>query len=85
MLEGVQRLFTSGAARISVSIQCVLVLAEGLCCVDAVTARINSAWKSFRELLPLLTDRTISPRHRDDVFSACVRAVLLHASETSGL
>ena len=51
-------------------------------CVDAVTARIKSAWKSFRELLPLLTNRAISPRHRGDVFSACVRAVLLHASET---
>ena len=51
-------------------------------CVDAVTARIKSAWKSFRELLPLLTNRAISPLHRGDVFSACVRAVLLHASET---
>jgi len=51
-------------------------------CVDAVTARIKSAWKSFRELLSLLTNRAIAPLHRGDVFSACVRAVLLHASET---
>ena len=51
-------------------------------CADAVTARIKSSWKSFRELLPLLTNRAISPHHRGDVFSACVRAVLLHVSET---
>ena len=51
-------------------------------CADAVTARIKSSWKRFRDLLPILTNRAISPQHRGDVFSACVRAVLLHASET---
>lgn len=31
-------------------------------CYDAITARIRSAWKKFRELLPLLTNRGISLR-----------------------
>ena len=32
-------------------------------CVDAVTAKIKSAWTNFRELLPLLNNRAIFPQH----------------------
>ena len=41
MLQGVQRLFTSGAARVSVSIQCVLVLAEGFVLARPQTGEQN--------------------------------------------
>ena len=51
-------------------------------CHDAITARIKCAWKSFRELLPILTNPAISPLHRGGIFNACVRRVMLHASET---
>ena len=51
-------------------------------CIDAITARVQSAWKKFRELLPILTNRGISLMSRGRVFSAGVRGVLLHASET---
>ena len=51
-------------------------------CHDAITVRIKCAWKSFRELLPILTNSAISPLHRGGIFSACVRRVMLHASET---
>ena len=33
-------------------------------------------------LLPILTNFAISPLHRGGIFSACVRRVMLHASET---
>ncbi|KAI8498339.1 hypothetical protein Bbelb_242830 [Branchiostoma belcheri] len=51
-------------------------------CSDAVTARIKSAWKSFHELLPILTNSYIPLRNRGHVFNSCVRSVLLYASET---
>ena len=51
-------------------------------CFDATTARIRSAWKKFRELLPLLTCRGISLSNRGNGYMACVRSILLHASET---
>ena len=51
-------------------------------CYDATTARIRSAWKSFRELLPMLTCRGISLKTRGFHYNACVRSVMLYASET---
>ena len=51
-------------------------------CHEATTARIRSAWKSFRELLPMLTCRGISLKTRGHHYNACVRSVMLYASET---
>ena len=51
-------------------------------CMDAITARMKSAWKKFRELLPILSNKSISLKSRGKVFVAGVRGVLLHASET---
>ena len=51
-------------------------------CYDAITARMRSAWKSFRELLPILTNRSISLHNRGHIFNVCIRSVLLHAYET---
>ena len=51
-------------------------------CSDAVSTRIISAWKAFRELLPILTNRGIRLKIRENVFNACVRKVLLYGSET---
>ena len=51
-------------------------------CFDATTARIRSAWKKFRELLPILTCRGISLSNRGNGYNMCVRSVLLHACET---
>ena len=47
-----------------------------------MTARIESAWKSFHELLPILTNKDISFVNCGKVFKACVRSVLLYGSET---
>ena len=51
-------------------------------CNDATTARVKSAWKSFRELLPILTNSCIPFKMRGHIFNSCVRSVMLHASET---
>ena len=49
---------------------------------NAVTVRLKSAWIKFRELLPILTNKSISSKSRGSVFSAGIRGVFLHASET---
>ena len=53
--------------------------------MDAVTVKLKSAWIKFRELLPILTNNSISPKSRGSVFSAGVYGVLLHTSDTWAL
>ena len=48
----------------------------------AVTTRVKTAWKKFRELLPVLTSRHLFNKTRGHVYSSCVRSAMLHASET---
>ena len=50
-------------------------------CERAIVTRVRCAWSKFRELLPLLTSRSISLKRRGHLFSSCVRSVLLHAAE----
>ena len=51
-------------------------------CEIAVTIRVKTAWKKFRELLPVLTSRHLSYKTRGHVYSSCLRSALHHASET---
>ena len=51
-------------------------------CEMAVTTRVKTAWKKFKELLPVLTSRHLSYKTRGHVYSSCVRSAMLHASET---
>ena len=48
----------------------------------STVARVRSGWKKFRELLPLLTNRTFSHKVKGRLFSACVRSAMLYGSET---
>ncbi|XP_057294790.1 uncharacterized protein LOC130623337 [Hydractinia symbiolongicarpus] len=48
----------------------------------SVTCRIGSAWKKFRELLPLLTSRVLSIELKGRLYESCVRSVMLYGSET---
>ena len=57
-------------------------LAQAGGCSDAVTARMRSAWKAFHDHLPIITNRGIALVYRGNVFTACVRRVLLYGSET---
>ena len=47
-----------------------------------VTTRVKTAWKKFRELLPVLTSRHLSYKTLGHVYSSCVRSAMLHVSET---
>ena len=58
------------------------MLSAGGGCETAVTTRVKTAWKKFRELLPALTSRHLSYKTRGHVYSYCVRRAMLHASET---
>ena len=58
------------------------MLSAGGGCEIAVTTRVKTAWKKFRELLPVLTSCHLSHKTRGHVYSSCVRSTMLHASET---
>ena len=45
-------------------------------------ARVKSAWKKFRDLLPLLTRRVFSHKAKGRLYQACVRSCMMYASET---
>ena len=58
------------------------MLSAGGGCEIAVITHVKTAWKKFRELLPVLTSRHLSYKTRGHVYSSCVRSAMLHASET---
>ena len=51
-------------------------------CDSAVTTRVRSAWKNFREYLPILTGKGFSLKLKGKVYATCVRSCLMHGSET---
>ena len=58
------------------------MLSAGGGCEMAITTRVKTAWKKFRELLPVLTSRHLSYKTRGHVYSSCMQSAMLHASET---
>ena len=58
------------------------MLSAGGGCEIMVTTRVKTAWKKFRELLPVLTSRHLSYKTRGHVYSSCIWSTMLHASET---
>ena len=51
-------------------------------CELSTTTRMKTAWKKFKELLPVLSSRHLSSKTRGRMYSSCVRSAMLHASET---
>jgi len=43
-------------------------------CDSTVTARVRSAWKKFREYLPILTGKRFSLKLKGKVYATCVRS-----------
>ena len=43
---------------------------------------MKTAWKKFKELIPVLSSRHLSLKTRGRVYSSCVWSAMLHASET---
>ncbi|XP_048759426.2 uncharacterized protein LOC125668999 [Ostrea edulis] len=50
-------------------------------CDPATTTRVKTAWKTFKELLPVLTSRHLSYKTRGRGYNTCVRSAMFHASE----
>jgi len=48
----------------------------------AVENRIRIGWNKFRHLVPLLTNKDLSLKVRERLYSGCVRSGMLHGSET---
>ena len=57
-------------------------LSAGGGCAMALTTRVKTAWKKFRELLPVLTSRHLAYKTLGHVYSSCMPSAMLHASET---
>ena len=51
-------------------------------CELSTTTRVKTAWKKFKDLLPVLSSRHLSFKTRGHVYSSCVWSAMLHASET---
>ena len=51
-------------------------------CELSTTTRVKTAWKKFKDLLPVLSSRHLSFKTRGHVYSSCVQSAMLHASET---
>ena len=51
-------------------------------CELSTTTHVKTAWKKFKELLPVLSSRHLSFKTRGHVYSSCVRSAMLNASET---
>ena len=49
-------------------------------CELAMITRVKTAWKKFKELLPVLSSRHLSYKTRGYVYSSCIRNAILHAS-----
>ena len=51
-------------------------------CELSTTTGVKTAWKKFKDLLPVLSSRHLSFKTRCCVYSSCVWSAMLHASET---
>ena len=51
-------------------------------CELSTTTRVKTAWKKFKDLLPVLSPRHLSFKTRGHVYSSCVRRAMILASET---
>ena len=51
-------------------------------CELSTTTRVKTAWKKFKDLLPVLSSCHLSFKTLGHVYSSCVRSAMLHASET---
>lgn len=57
------------------------VIGQSLC-MDAMNARVRSAWKKFHKLLPILSDHCISFERHGYVYNSCVFNLVLYAFKT---
>ena len=82
----VSEIEVDGAMLESVDQFCYLgdMLDAGGGCDTAIATRCCVAWVMFRQLLPIVASRHLSPKVRGRVYEAGVRSAMLHGSETWG-
>ena len=51
-------------------------------CEHSTTTHMKTAWKKFKDLLPVFSSRHLSFKTHGCVYSSYVRSTMLHASET---
>ena len=51
-------------------------------CELSTTTRVKTAWKKFKDLLPVLSSCQLSFKTCGHMYSSCVRSAMLHASKT---
>ena len=51
-------------------------------CELSTTTRVKTAWKKFKDLLPVLSSHHLSFKTCGHVYNSCVRRAMLHASKT---
>ena len=51
-------------------------------CELSTTICVKTAWKKFKELIPVLSSHHLSFKTSGLVYSSCVRRAMLHASDT---
>ena len=51
-------------------------------CELSTTTHVKTAWKKFKELLPVFSSCHLSFKTHGRVYSSCVRSAMFHASET---
>ena len=51
-------------------------------CELSTTTHVKTAWKKFKDLLPVLSSSHLSFKTGGRVYSSCVGSAMLHASET---
>ena len=57
------------------------VIRESGGCTDATSTRITAALNDFIQLLPIITNRSISLGNRGNIYSSCIRKSLLYGCE----
>ena len=58
------------------------MLSAAVGCELLTTTRVKTAWKKFKDLLPVLSSCHLSFKTHGHVYSSCVQSAMLHASET---
>ena len=57
------------------------MLSAAVGCELSTTTRVKTAWKKFKNLLPVLSSRHLSFKTHGHVYSSCVQSAMLHASK----
>ena len=84
---------STGCTSVDIGVNANLELVDKFCYLDdmlsvdgdadaAVENRIRIGWNKFRQSVPLLTNKDISLKVTERLYSGCVRSSVLHGSET---